>query len=194
MPAALRMLGWSLVLGIGASLWGDRLAQALLPLWRIEIPLVDAHWRVERLWIDHEGADQVVRVLIGLRGCLKVGSGLVCDSPEPLGNASTLVGNLTLPSVLLLALVLAWPARSLREWGSRGLCGLLALLLLWMVDLPLTLLAAFWTVLRDALGHGQPSLLVAWADFLQAGGRPALALALAAASIAGGQALAAPRS
>ncbi len=193
LPAALRMLTWSAVLGAGAVFWGKQLAQGLFPLWRLEIPLLDARWRVDRLWIDHQGADQVIRVLIGLRGCVTVSLGTLCGAPEPLGNASTLVGNLTMPSVLMLAVGLGRPG------GSRSACLLripclgCALLLLWMADIPLILGAAFWTVWRDTVLHGRASLLVGWASFLQAGGRPTLALGLAAAAVWAAQRLSGAR-
>lgn len=164
---------------------GPALAQGLLPLWRLELPLLDARWRLARLWIDQQGADQVVRAEFGLRGCVRLGARTLCDTGASAGDASTLVGNLCLPTVLLLALVLGWPTARRGEWPRRAVALLVGLLLLWTVDVPVTLIASFWGLWRDALLPGQPSLLIAWADFLQGGGRPALALALALAVVHG---------
>ena len=186
----LGILAWAACLGGVASVFSDRLVACLLPLWRQEITLLYEHWRVDRLWIDHEGADQVIRASFGLRGCLSIGGRMMCDIAEPLGNASTLLGNATVPGVLLLAITLGWPTTSWREVGMRGLLALGGLLLLCVTDVPLTLAAAFWDLWQeDVLRIRAYSPLQTWAAFLQAGGRDALALVLAVAAVALGAVL-----
>ncbi len=180
-PVPWRVLLLLAILGTLAVVWGDLLAEILFPLWRWEIGLLDSHWMATRLWIDHEGADRVIRASIGLHGCLRLPVGLICDPVEPLGNASTLLGNLTLPTALMSAIVLGWPAihqplvvRTVRLVG--------ALLLLWALDVPFALGAAFALVWRDAVAPDSGALLLmAWGNFLQSGGRLGLALLLAGA-------------
>ena len=178
-PSPWRMLLLFVAFGAAAVYWGDVLATALFPLWQAEMGWLNAHWAAERLWIDQEGADRVIRVSLALRGCARLGGGVVCAPAEPLGNASTLLGNATLPSALLAAAVLGWP-RAGGSWWAR-VPGLgLALLLLWMLDVPLALGAAFAQVWRDAIEPGSGTVLLAWGEFLQSGGRMALAVVLAA--------------
>ena len=187
--AVLRVLAATVSLGAIAALCGDRLAGALLSLWRVELPLfLSAHWRVEHLAIDREGADRVVRLLVGLHDCVTIGPQTVCPPQPPLGNASTLVGNVTMPSVVLLAIALGWPTTLRGEWRTRSVFLLISLLLLWMADVPPTLAAAFWRVWSDATQTSPPLMLSAWAAFLQAGGRAALGVALAVGAVTAGAA------
>jgi hypothetical protein len=116
--------------------------------------------------------------------------------PDPRGTAtaSTLVGNLTLPCVLLSATALAWPVRRRGLLAIRTLVLPPALLVLCMVDVPFILWAQLWGLVVSVADPGRFSPLLIWSDFLLGGGGLALALALGAcvASIGGRSSPASP--
>lgn len=173
----------ALVLASLSYRFSTPLAQSLLPALRSEFEWLDDTYEIKRLYVDHEGADQVVRVVVSQARCLVLIDRAFCGDPRGRANASTLVGNITLPAVLLLALVLAWPvARPLNlvELVFRAILAPLSLVLLWALDVPFVLWSAIWSLHVDAYARGMFSPLLVWSQFQQGGGRILLALLLGA--------------
>ncbi|MES2090369.1 MAG: hypothetical protein V4532_10385, partial [Pseudomonadota bacterium] len=149
-----------------------------------EIHWLDNTYRIDRLFIDMEGADHVVRIVAGLAHCVVLNDAAYCGDPRGLANASTLLANVTLPAILLVALTLAWPFTRWFEQGLR-LMGLLpALAVLWAVDVPMVLWAGLWSLHVNAFAPDVFSPLLLWVQFVQSGGRLAIALVLAVLVVA----------
>lgn len=166
--------------------FGADLAEQLLPALKAEITWLQDTYPVKQLYVDRSGSAQVIRVVVGLSGCVVVEDKAFCGAdPRAQANASTMVGNITMPAVLMLALLAAWPVRQRREYVLRLLIAPLALAVMWALDLPLFLWAAFWGMHVDAIAPGTFSPLLVWTAFLQNGGRlalPCVTMALTAGS------------
>lgn len=166
-----------------AYMHGTTLVDLLLPAFQAEINWLDDTYRIDRLFVDTEGADKVVRIVVGLAHCVVLPDGAHCGDPRGLANASTLQANVTLPAALLMAIALAWPVQRPREYLWRVLGVVPALALLWALDVPFILWSALWTLHVDAFAPGMFSPLLIWGEFLQSGGRLALATLLGATAV-----------
>jgi len=174
-----RFVACLLVLSLLAYWHGADLTDRLLPAFRAEINWLDDTYRIDRLLVDTDGADQVVRIVVGLNRCVVLPDGAHCADPRGLASAATLVGHVTLPAILMLAIVLSWPVNAWREWIGRLLLWPASLALLWALDVPLTLWGLLWRLHVDAFVPGLFSPLLVWGQFLEGGGRMVLAVALA---------------
>ena len=183
-PFAWRFVALMLGLSVAAHVWGERILAHLLPAMQAEIAWLDDTYEIKTLALDTEGADHVLRLVVRQRRYIQLG-GLLFE-PHPLGraNASTLVGHVILPVLVLTGLVLAWPARSLGAWLWRWPKLLPAAALLVALNVPTVLWAGIWRLHVDAFAPETWSPLLVWADFLQAGGEHVLALLLAALCVA----------
>lgn len=166
------------------------LAQRLLPAIQEEIQWLDDTYEIKSLDIDHEGADQVVRMVVSQARCIVLTDRAFCGDPRGRANASTLVGNITLPAVLLIALTLAWPATHAAEYALRIVLVPMAVAAMWAIDVPFALWSAIWSLHVDAYAPGMFSPLLIWSQFLQGGGREMLALLLGIAVAWGAKQLA----
>lgn len=187
MPAAvtaslLRFVAATLLLGALGLAWGERLAQAWLPLCEAEIALLDDTFSIDSLTLTKQGADRVIRMDIRPTRYFVLGERTVRPHPLARANSTTLVANLVLPAVLLLASGLAWPARHVWAYALRLPLLAAVWLMLAAVDVPLTLWAGIWGMYVDAYEPDRLSPLLIWVDMLQSGAR--LALPMVAGALA----------
>lgn len=188
---ALRYMALLLILSGLALRWGDLLIGHLLPWFKLTLSQLDDTYRIDQLMLDHEGADRVIRVVVGLAHCVILEGTAYCGHPAALANASTLAGHVLMPAICLLAIVLAWPARSWQEQAFRLLLLLPTLFTIWSLDLPFILWAALWRLHIDAFAPQTVSPLLSWSQFLESGGRMALVVMGALAVLMGAARLAA---
>lgn len=173
-PFVMKFLALALLVGGLASNWSVRLGEALMPSFRAELLWLDDTYRIDALYLDHEGADQVIRVRVGQARYIMIKD--MVFAPHPLGtaNASTLLGNIILIGALLISTVFAWPARRWWVFPFRALAIPPALALLWSLDVPMVLWGAIWSLHVDAFAPDLFSPLLIWCQFLQGGGRFAM--------------------
>lgn len=173
-PFVMKFLTLALFVGTLVSHWSIQLGEALIPYFRAEILALDDTYRIDSLYLDHEGADQVIRLRVGQARYIMIRD--MAFAPHPLGkaNASTLVGNIILTGTLLISTVLAWPARRRSAYALRALAIPPALAILWSVDVPMILWGAIWSLHVDAFAPDLFSPLLIWCQFLQGGGRFAM--------------------
>jgi hypothetical protein len=177
----LRFLLIVTVLAALAAFGEERLVEALLPGMKYELTRLDGTFRIDQLSVVKDGADRAVRVEVGLARPLALNGRTFYPDPRGKASASTLVGNAILPCVLLIAVALAWPVRSLRSFAARALLLIPLLLLLLALDGPFLLWGALWGLVLQAAGIPNAfSPLLIWSDFLLNGGGLALALVLGA--------------
>jgi hypothetical protein len=158
----------------------EPLTEALLPLFKSELALLEDTFRIDRLSVEREGADQVVRVEAELARPIRLNGQTLRPDPRNRATASTLTGNVLLPCVLLIAVALVWPVESRRQLAIRLLILVPALLLLLVLDAPFILWAALLGPIAEAVDLHRSSPLFMWRSFLLGGGAFALALALGA--------------
>lgn len=171
---ALRCSVLLLILGGLAMRWGDVLIGHLLPWFKLTLSQLDDTYRIDQLTLDKEGADRVIRVVVGLAHCVILEGAAYCGHPAARANASTLAGHVLMPAICLLAIVLAWPARSRLEGALRLVLLAPALCTIWFLDVPFILWAALWHLHVDAFAPDTVSPLLSWSQFLESGGRMAL--------------------
>ena len=174
----------AIILLVLAIYFSEFIAISLLPLYRTAFQLIDNDFQILSLGLSMEGADRVIRLNVTLSHAIAVAGHLVMANPAGIANASTLIGNIFQPVTVGLVAVLAWPSHSLKNVSLRLMVLILLTLIETTLDIPLLLEGNLWGVLLDNLSPGSWSPLTAWADFLQVGGRYALGLVAALASIA----------
>lgn len=194
-PAHLQAFAWRFVLCLAIVLmaawrWGQPLAEALLPWIASEINALDNTYRIVSLDVVQRGGEALIRIVVTLARCVVLPDGAHCADPRAQAQVSTLLGHLTLPPSLALAAVLAWPPASWRELAWRAPLLPLGLSVLLALDVPMVLWASLWQLHVEAFAPGLFSPLLLWLNFLQSGGRMALALVCAGGVLAAARALA----
>jgi len=171
-----------------AHAWGRTLVDLLLPALRAAFLSLDDHYRILQLNTGSAGADSVIRLRVNLAQPMVVGGRVVV--PHPLGAAevTTAIGYVMQPLIIGLTLVLAWPWRTRAELAVRlVMAGALLVLALWL-DTPFVLWANLWDMHARALEPERFSPLLAWAQWLQGGGRLLLGGVAGTLAIIGGKA------
>lgn len=177
---AVRFLAACGVLLALAHFFGRDLLESILPLYRWELGVLDDRYRILQLGLATQGADAVIRLDVALQRPLVVGGHLVLPDPRGHASVTTLTGNALQPVIVFLALLVAWPARGLVRGAARAAGGLCLLPVLLMLDIPFVLAGELWALFVDRYAPANFSPLLAWKDFLQGGGRLAMAFAAGA--------------
>jgi hypothetical protein len=184
-PAAILVrLTVASVLLLPLALFAKPIAIVLFPLYRMTFELITGDFRILFLGLSYEGADSVIRLDVTLSRTIAVAGHLVVANPEGIANVTTMVGNIFQPVMGGLIAILAWPSGSWLIVLLRLTVLLLLALIETVLDIPLLLAGELWGLFLDNLSPGSWSALTAWADFLQGGGRLAMGLVAAIASIA----------
>jgi hypothetical protein len=160
-----------------AHYFGRDLLELILPLFRWELGVLDDRYRILHFGLAAQGADGSIRLDVALQRPVVVGGHLVLPDPRGHASVTTLAGHVLQPVIVFLALLVAWPARARGEALIRAACGLALLPVLLLIDLPFVLTGELWALFVDRYAPGSFSPLLAWKDFLQGGGRLALAFA-----------------
>jgi len=155
-----------------------------LPLYRGMFEALTTDYRILFLGLSFEGADNVIRLDVALSHALAVAGHLVMANPQGVASATTMIGNIFHPITIGMIAIMSWPSASWRILIVRSTILILLCLTETLLDIPLLLSGELWGVFLDNLAPGSWSPLTAWADFLQSGGRFALGLIAAVASIA----------
>lgn len=173
-----RFLWISVLLTVASIGWGHVLAEALIPIFRTEIEILDDTFQVRSLALDHAKAELALRLEVARIHPVVLGG--VVYAPDPRGRAwvSAPAAHVTLVAIVLCATAFARRAVTWSAVAARGaaMCGAVALL--WALDVPACLVGAVWDLSIATASPGEFSLWVAWLRFMENGGRFALALAL----------------
>lgn len=178
LPFLMRFTVFALIIAGVLYKFSTPLTESLLPAIEAEFKWLDDTYDIKKLYVDREGADQVVRIVVSQARCIVLIDRAFCGDPRGRANASTLIGNITLPAVLLVSLVLAWPVTRSTELVWRAVFMPIGLALVWALDVPFVLWSAIWSLHVDAFAPGMFSPLLIWGQFLQGGGRMVLAILL----------------
>lgn len=180
---------WRLLVAVGVLLilnhwFGQEIIEALMPWLRWELHRLDDNYRILQLGLATQGGDSVIRLEVTLDRFIVVGKHVVAPDLRGRAVVSTLSLSVLRPMLIGLALLLAWPVQRSAQYLWRLLFGVLLLLLLLPLDVPFVLLGEVWELMIAAGDPGSFSVLIIWKDFLQGGGRLALAICAALAAIA----------
>ena len=172
---------------------GRQVIETLLPLLQSELHWLDDNFNVSKLVLVKHGVDSVILLDVTLARFVVLGSRVIPPDPTDHATVTVLASSILQPMLVGLALIATWPVQRAVQHFWRFAIGLLLLLLLLPLDVPLVLLGKLWELILMANALHHFSLLVAWMDFMQGGGRLALALCAAIVAISLAQRLAPPQ-
>jgi hypothetical protein len=164
--------------------YADSIVLVLMPLYRYVFELISDEYRITFFGLAAQGVESVIRVDVGLAHPVVVGGHLFWPDPRGMAHVSTLAVQAMQPAATALIAALGWPCLSLRRWFYRLLSLALFVLLITALDVPFLLAGEIWGMLIDNISPGTGSALVSWSQFLVGGGRPALGIFAALASLA----------
>lgn len=177
---SLRFTAFAVLAAIAVHFMGARLVETLLPAAKAQIEALEPAYLVNEMGYSHGRADTVVRARIRQVQCLNFSGRTLCPESEAWAEVTCPAGGFFVSLIVMAATCLAWPARSMLEYPWRAVVVLLAGAVVWVADIPLQLWAVAWALQHEALAPTVPSPLLIWTEFLQGGGRIALALLLGA--------------
>lgn len=179
----LRFVLVAVLVGAAALAFESRLVSAALPGFKAWIALVDGSLRTVELTVLDVNGESVIRRLSTPLQVLVLGNTVLPVDERTVISTSALAGILLQPLALGVALLFAWPWNRPAELAARVALGAPLLLAVVFLDIPLMLCGYAWSALIDAYEPGRFSLLVDWADFMNAGGRFALVVAAVALAV-----------
>jgi len=150
---------------------GSPLLQPLLPAARTVMGWAEPAFAVQSLQFLLQSDGERLRAQVAIARPVAVGERLVMPHPRGRAYAQVPAAQAWYAPLLLVLLLIAWPAAAWGEALLRAVLALPALALVMALDLPLVLLAEIWKLLLDAHDPGGWKLLVAWSDLLRSGGR-----------------------
>lgn len=156
--------------------YGTAIVTPMLPalIWVIEA--VDDRLQVDYAFIVNNSADTVIQLKVTPIRMLFLGDRMLMPDAKLHFDPNTLLGSVLQPVILLLAIILAWPAARLQVLPARLLCALPMIVFLLVVNVPLGFVGVMQDF-REYLPAAPVTPLVYWNDFLQTGGPLALAIA-----------------
>lgn len=163
---------------VAARLGGRLLIEALLPLARTVIGLLDDRFGILFFGLDNTTQDTVIRLKVNLVRMVVVGTHVTEPHPQGWVEVTTTMGAMLQPLTIALGLVAAWPG-TLAALALRLLLALLAGVMFMLVDIPLTLHAYVWDMFLQGFDPGHFSPLMAVHRFLHGGGRLGVGVVLA---------------
>lgn len=178
--AALFLLAYLALLGLSLQ-FGQHYVEFLLPLYRWEIGGLSPDCNIASLVLEDYRGEAVVALTLDL-----VRHSVVAGHILPPGgsiSSSTLAGHALQHPLLMLSLLVAWPAASLPRRITLLAIAVPFLLLVEMLDVPLVLLGSIEDLIVANIAPDSTSFLVAWMNFLNGGGRLALSIAAALAAV-----------
>lgn len=179
---ALRFTAFAVFAAILVHFMGARLVETLLPAAKAEIEVLESAYLVNEITYARGSGDTAIRARIHQVQCLTHSGQTLCPQSGAWAEVACPAGGFFASLIVMVATCFAWPAESAREYPWRMVACLLAGSVVWAVDTPLQLWAAAWALQYEALAPSAPSPLLIWTEFLQGGGRMAIAFLLAALS------------
>lgn len=176
----------ALILGLAVTLaaawaWGETLIESLLPVARTLLGWIDGRFGILFLGVEHNWQDTVVRLRVDILRRFVMGGQIIGESPTGWLEVTTTTGAMLQPLVIAPAIAFALPGAARTRMLAFALAALLAFGLL-LIDLPVTLHAYVWDMFVDHLDPDRFSPLMAWHEFLHAGGRLGVAVILGLAA------------
>jgi hypothetical protein len=163
--------------------YGNVVAAAALPVFGWQVEALVPQLRIVELAVARSGQDNVIRLDAAPAPVILIGDKLMPLAPQSRFHVSTLSGHVYQAAILTLGILIAWPGTGCRRYLLRLVLAVPALLALSMLDVPFVLAGELNDSLLELAAPESFSLLGAWRDFLQGGGRLALAILAAFAVI-----------
>jgi len=170
----------AVLLGTLAVVFEESLVALALPVFEAFLTLIDTTFRTVELSIVHSAGELFVQRLATPSHSHVLGGKVILADPSSQVSTRIAAGIVLQPLVITAALLTAWPWVRTVELVLRLAIGVPMLLILLLVDVPLTLYGFAWYKEVDLLDPERVSALITWADFMNVGGRFAMSLLVAA--------------
>ena len=172
----------ALILGLAVTLvcawaWGETLIETVLPVSRTLLGWIDDRFGILFLGVEHNWQDTVVRLRVNILRVFVMGGEVIEAHPKGWLEVTITTGAMLQPMVIGPAIAFALPGAKHTRVLAFALAALLAFGFL-LIDLPVTLHAYVWDMFVDYLDPDRFSPLMAWHEFLHAGGRLGVAVIL----------------
>jgi hypothetical protein len=174
------------------------IVEPMIPVFHSAIRLLATEFTITSAEIAKEGPNETVRFRANLSSPVDYAGHMLYPfgwNGVPNGGfqITRTLGSVLEYSALLLIVILAWPAPRAWEIGVRLALAVPLMALLILIDVPFTVVADLWSLLRDEFDpHGFCGWQV-WSRFLMGGGGLLLACVMAAVAIAVARRSAEPR-
>jgi hypothetical protein len=185
----LRFVSAAVVMTCVASVYQDRIVNSLLPLFRTWLDFIDDTYRTVDLSVVTARGESVVRRLVTAGHIHIVAGAMVYPDSSRLLSSEAATGIVLQPLILAIALLIAWPWQRARELALRFAAAALLMPAVMLLDVPMMLYGFAWFDEIKELDPNRFSLVVTWADAMNAGGRFALTVAAVVLSVAAGSAI-----
>ncbi len=173
---AIRLVILAAILLTLGRVYGTAIVTPMLPALTWVIEAVDNRLQVDQAFITNRSADTVIQLKVTPIRMLFLGDQVLLPDAKLHFDPTTLLGSVLQPVILLLAIILAWPAARLWVIPVRLLVALPMMALLLIVNVPLSFVGVIQDF-RESLPAAPVTPLVYWNDFLQTGGPLVLAIA-----------------
>lgn len=172
--ALLRFVSAAFVLTLIALVYQDHLVRAILPLFDVWLDRIDGTFRTINLSVVTEHGESVIQRLSRPAFAHVVGNSVVFPSQVVEFSNHAAAGIVLQPAILAFSLIIAWPWKKTLELAVRLTMGFLLVPLVLVLDVPMMLYGFAWYEEVKVLDPDRFSLLISWADAMNAGGRYAL--------------------
>lgn len=173
---AISFLVFSACLSLTLYQYGEPLLKLLLPIYQWEISLIDDVYQILSLSIVNLAQEHVIALQVSLKKTMFIGGHFIFPNPQGVANATSIVGHVWQMIVIFLSVILTWPMEKIIFCALRFVIGLPFLMIILLLDIPFTLLAALEGLILQQLQIQTISPLFLWGSFLEGGGRLILGL------------------
>lgn len=167
------------------------LAQAALPILALAFPYAAPDFQLQQFGMTQVGGEWVFRAEVMWKRITFIGGHAIYPDPRGTAQATTLAAHALLGPVVASIIALAWPICGRKTMLTELFFRLTALmgvvLALLLLDVPFVLSGELWQLALDALDPGDTRAVIIWKNFMQGGGRFALAIVLALIAVGVGR-------
>jgi hypothetical protein len=172
---ALRLIVMVAILLTLGRIYGAVLVAPILPAISWVIEATESGFYVDRIYVTSKQHNTVIQLKVIPKQPMIIGARVLMPKTNLYFEPSILVGSILQPLILLLAILIAWPTKSMLFFPMRLLLCVPAILVLFTFNAPLGLVGAMWDY-REYFPDMEVHLLVYWNDFLQTGGPLVMAI------------------
>ena len=166
-------------------LYGQHLANAMLPPYKFAITHLDSHIETIHISVIHQYNQKYLQFDCALSRQFFIGNHFFLLDHTIVNSSSVALDFVLQPIVIFLTLTLSWPARLFREYIFRISLGG-PLIFAWMLlDFPMQSIYLLWNNVEKELGTSgnAQGLLLFWNDFLNGGGLMAISIGISIVTI-----------
>jgi hypothetical protein len=176
---ALKFLGIGIALLLLTYQLGDVIIKALIPLYQWAIKLIDYRFDMTTVSISKMQGENFLQLEVVLSQPFWLGAQQIAPTQPIYNSAAMPLGYALQPFIIILTMILAWPAKHFITILYRFIIGMPLIMIVMILDMPIQLVNSTWqsfekTLQLNIATTSWPDL---WSDFLNGGGLIALSIA-----------------